>query len=314
MKTSVCLTVFNEEKSISDLLESLLTQTKKPDEIVVVDGGSKDNTLEILRHFQKKDARIKVLSQLCTRSEGRNLSVEFAKNDIIAMTDAGCVAQKDWLKNITEPFEQNDVGIVAGFYVMSTKTDFEKAASVFLGVTPRKFDIHFLPSTRSIAFRRTAWEKVGGFPEDLESTAEDTVFNYKAVKEGIKFSRVEKAIVGWGIPDNSRDYFKKISEYARGDVKSGIGWHPSKKLASHNIKAFLVLLRYILGLLLIVFSFLNLPLFLLLILGFVFYSIYAFRKVYSEFNEVNVGVMGVYMQYLTDFAVIYGFIIGLLIK
>ena len=64
MKTSVCLTVFSEEKSVSDLLGSLLIQTKKPDEIVIVDGGSIDKTVDILRHFQKKDSRIRVLSKM----------------------------------------------------------------------------------------------------------------------------------------------------------------------------------------------------------------------------------------------------------
>ena len=310
MKTSVCLTVFSEEKSVSDLLGSLLIQTKKPDEIVIVDGGSIDKTVDILRHFQKKDSRIRVLSQKCTRSEGRNLSIEFAKNDIIAMTDAGCVAHKEWLKNITSPFEHDGVDIVAGFYVMSTKTDFEKAASVFLGVNPRKFDINFLPSTRSIAFRKSAWERIGGFPEDLETTAEDTVFNYNAVKEGLKFSRVEKAIVGWSIPDNSREYFIKVSEYAKGDVKSGIWWHPTKKLSSHNIKALFVLLRYLLGLALILYALINSFFILIILSGFILYSFYAFRKVFSEHNEVKAGLYGVYIQYLTDIAVIYGFLNG----
>ena len=311
MKTSVCLTVFNEEKSVSDLLRSLSTQTKNPDEIVVVDGGSIDKTIDILRHFQKKDSRIRIFSQKCTRSEGRNLSVEFSKNEIIAMTDAGCVAHRDWIKNITAPFLQDKVDIVAGFYVMSSKTLFEKAASVFLGISPRKFDINFLPSTRSIAFRRSAWVRIGGFPEDIKTTAEDSVFNFNALKEGLTFSRVENALVGWGIPDNTVEYFKKISEYAKGDLKSRIWWHPVKKYASHNVRALFVLVRYLICLSFLILS-LFYPLFIVLVLlGFVFYSIYAFRKVFLEFNDFKVGLVGIYMQYLTDFAVINGFIKGL---
>ena len=49
MKVSVCITVFNEEGSIGELLDSLLKQTKKPGEIVIVDGGSKDKTVDVIR-------------------------------------------------------------------------------------------------------------------------------------------------------------------------------------------------------------------------------------------------------------------------
>ena len=61
MNVSICLTLKNEEGSIADLLNSLLNQSKKPDEIIIVDGGSEDTTLDLIRHYQKKDKRIKLL-------------------------------------------------------------------------------------------------------------------------------------------------------------------------------------------------------------------------------------------------------------
>lgn len=314
MKVSVCLTLFNEANGLSDLIESLLLQSKKPDEIVIIDNASTDETVEIIKHYQKKDSRIKLVVQKCTRSEGRNLSIDIARNEIIAMTDGGCVAHREWLKNITKPFDQNKVDIVAGFYVMSTKTNFEKAASIFLGVAPSKFDINFLPSTRSIAFRKSSWERIGGFSEDQEGTAEDTIFNYVALKEGLHISRVENAIVGWSIPNITADYFNKISGYAKGDIKSKIWWHPTKKLTSHNIKALLVLLRYLTGLLLLLYSIFNPLFFIVFLVGLFMYVLYSFRKVYSEFNDFKVGLMGIYIQFLTDFAVMFGFIRGVLNK
>src|SRR3990172_10714219 len=103
MKVSICLTVLNAEKSISPLMESLRDQSKRAEEIVVVDGGSKDKTIEILKHHQKKDRRIKLLLENCLRARGRNLAVELAGSEIIAMTDAGCIAHNDWLEKITAP-------------------------------------------------------------------------------------------------------------------------------------------------------------------------------------------------------------------
>src|SRR3972149_3143590 len=115
MKASVCITVLNEEGSIATLLDSLLTQTEKPDEIIIVDGGSKDRTVEIVRHYQKKDKRIKFLVEHGSVAHGRNTSIEISRNPIIASIDAGCLARRDWLEKITEPFKHENVGMVAGF-------------------------------------------------------------------------------------------------------------------------------------------------------------------------------------------------------
>lgn len=313
MNISICITTFNEEGGIGVLLDSLLAQTKKPDEVVIVDGGSTDKTVEIIRHYQKKDGRIKLLTERCSRGKGRNLGVEIAKNDIVAITDAGCVADRDWLKNITKPFATERVDISAGFYKMVGDSGFQKAESVFLGVTSRKFDMNFLPSTRSVAFRKSAWEEVGGFPEDKGNSAEDTDFNYKAVKLGLKYSRVKNAVVEWGMPPTLKEFRFKIFEYAKWDGRYGIWWHPTQRLMSHNIKAVFILLRYILGFVFLLLSFnyhFVLPILLVFLFAYLFWS---FRKVYLEFENWAVAVYGPILQITADIAVMSGFITGIII-
>jgi glycosyltransferase involved in cell wall biosynthesis len=198
MNISICITVFNEEKTIGALLDSLINQSKKPEEIVIVDGGSKDKTIDIIRHYQKNDKSVKLIIEKCSRSRGRNLGVEIARGEIIAMTDAGCIARFDWLERLTKSFATGRVDVSAGFYQMVTNSAMEKVESVYLGVTPSNFNYNFLPSTRSIAFTKKIWEEVGGFPENLKGSAEDTVFNYKLIKFGAKISRVKDAIVECG--------------------------------------------------------------------------------------------------------------------
>ena len=300
MNISVCITVRNEGSSIGRLLDSLLAQSKKADEIIVVDGGSKDRTIEVINHYQKHSGSIKLLRENCTRAKGRNLGVEIAKNEIIAIIDAGCVADKYWLEKITEPFKNEQVDISAGFYNMVGKKAFQKAASVFLGIAPGKFNNSFLPSTRSIAFRKSAWERIGGFPEEKENSAEDTYFNYHALKLGMKYARVKSATVEWGMPDSLNDFFKKIQSYAKWDARTKILIFPKKGLTSHNIKAFFVLLRYLIGISLLIlgFKFNTLP---YLIIGLFVYFVFAFRKA---------GWWGILLQFVSDFAVMSGFIQG----
>jgi len=313
MKVSVCVTVFNEEKSIVKLLNSLLSQTKRPNEIVIVDGGSIDKTVGILRHFAKKDKRIRFLVEPGSCAHGRNVSISLARNKIVALTDAGCVAKKDWLKRITEPFKYESVDLVAGFYEMPANTPLQEVLNVFNGVPEERFDsTTFLPSARSVAFRKEVWEEVGGFDEKLDKAGEDTKFFYECVKAGVKIVRVKEARVVWKETGemNLRKAFEKFYQYAKGDAQAGIWWHPSKQLSSHNIKILFIYVRYILGLSFLMFSLKNqfyLPLVFFLIFLYLFWSIWKWRDVIKGWGRFWLPVI----QVLSDFAVMTGFTAGM---
>lgn len=314
MRVSVCITIYNEEKSIRKLIESLLNQTKKPNEIIIVDGGSMDKTVQIIKHWQKKDKRVRLLVKKCSRSEGRNLSIELANNKIIAMTDAGCNPKKKWLEKLTLPFRNEKVGMIAGFYVMTGNTPIQKAFSVFLGVHEEGFGVTFLPSTRSVAFKKKIWEQIGGFPEDLKDTAEDTVFNIKAIEYGVKMSYAKDAIVEWGMPETLREGINKMYLYAKGDAKSRVWKHPLKGHPSHNMRVFSVILRYVVGLLILILS-LNYPLFFYALLGSIIaYIIWIFRKVHVRTKNISSAVWGILIQISSDIAIIRGFITGYINK
>lgn len=329
MNTSICITTLNEEKSIGPLLDALYSQSKKADEIIIVDAGSMDKTLEIINHYpacisyagsiagrQKKAARIILLVEPgCSRAKGRNLGVEIAKSEIIAMTDAGCVPRPDWLKNITLPFETDRVGVSVGFYTMTGVPPVSRAMSVFLGTAPHNFDVSFLPSTRSIAFRKSEWLRIGGFPESSNGTAEDTVFNYKLLKSGVKLARVKSAIVEWGMPVDIKEFFWKVFDYAKGDAKSKIWIFPGKSLTSHNIKALSVVLRYLIAVILFFYCLIiSPPLFVYLFICIFGYFLWAFRKVFLEKGKVEVAIWGPVLQVVADVAVIGGFISGIIGK
>lgn len=321
MKISLCLTTYNEEESIGKLLDSLVHQTKKPNEIIIVDGGSTENTLSEISKFKTRNSKqirntnIKIIKlKNTTRASGRNLSVKNAKYQIIAMTDGGCIAKPDWLEKITEPFENKNIDIVAGFYKMTGKNPIQKAMSVFLGVMPSKFNNNFLPSTRSMAFRKSAWERVGRFPETDKNSAEDTDFNYKAVKAGLKYARVKNAIVEWGMPSTIYEFRNKIYNYSKWDAKYGIWWHPIQRLRSHNIKSLSILFRYVVGVILLscalVFNWKFGYLYLFVFIGI--YLVWSFNKVYSEFKDTKIAIYGPILQITSDLAVIAGFVSGIL--
>lgn len=271
MRVSVCITVFNEsQESINKLLSALSSQTLKPDEIIIIDAKDYNN---------------------CSRSKGRNIAIQKSKNEIIVITDAGCTPHNDWLEKITAPFKKGDTDVVAGAYRMVTNNDFEKSESIFLGVKQQDMKEDFMPSARSMALTKSIWKKAGGFPEDLNDTAEDTVFNLNLIKVGAKFTVAKNAVVDWYMPNSIYDFAKKIYKYAKGDVESGIWWHPVKKIKTHNIKALTVFLRYLI------------LIFVLLKLGYPFFLVLFF--VYILWAHRKAGWWGIILQFVSDFAIIF---------
>ncbi len=223
---SVIVTVRNEEASIDALLDSLLQGTRPPDEIVVADGGSTDRTVERLRARSASDPRVRTLSAPGNRSVGRNAAAGAARSPVIACTDAGAQVESDWLERITAPFASDpDVDVVAGFYRPEGRTWFERAAGVVSA--PRLVEVRrdrFLPSTRSVAFRKAVWESVGGFDVRWDHN-EDTPFALALRRAGHRFAFAPDAIVRWRPRGDLRSFWRQHRRFGFGDGESRVqGW------------------------------------------------------------------------------------------
>ena len=222
-KLSVIVTVRNEKAGIRGFVDSLLAQQLPPDEIVIVDGQSTDGTAEILREYAQA-GKIKLVCEECNIAQGRNLGVRHARNELIAVTDAGCVVDRAWLKSIAECFASADrPDVVAGNYEFDARTSFEQAC-VLATDTPHRTttDIaRYHPSSRSVAFRKSAWAKVKGYPEWLYA-AEDTLFNVRLRQLGCRFHFAKNAIVRWRPRQTWRALFRQFFNYARGNGRVGL--------------------------------------------------------------------------------------------
>lgn len=299
MKTSFVATVLNEEETIELLLNSLLEQTQKPDEIIIVDGGSKDGTLSIVKKFKK----VRLLRRKGNRAVGRNYGIQNAKHEIILVSDAGCILERNWVKNIASPFIKKNVNVVAGYYKAKTTTLFEKCLVPYVLVMSDKLDPKtFLPASRSLAFRKSAWKRVGKFPERF-SHNEDYVFARSLAARGENFKFVQKAIVYWTPRKNISEAYEMFYRFAKGDSESRI-FRP---------KVILVFLRYILWLaLLALFLLTSLNFFAwILILSVIIYLVWAVKKNYHYVNDPRAVIILPVLQLTADASVIVGTIAGM---
>ena len=104
-KETLISTVLNEEKNIEYFINSIINQTKKPKEFIIVDGGSEDKTFDILKKIAKKNKWIKLYQiRGLNISEGRNYAIKKAKGEIIITCDAGGKFKKDWLEKMLQGF------------------------------------------------------------------------------------------------------------------------------------------------------------------------------------------------------------------
>ena len=221
MQVSVIIPVLNEEASIQSLIEGLLSQTRVPDEIVVTDAGSTDNTQGLIRNLQSTSSVpiLLTVDQGAFPGRGRNVAIRKANNKWIACIDAGTAPEKNWLEElISVAKQQPDAQLVQGRYEPVTDTYFKECAAIaYVGPSSS----HSQQSLASCLLHRSAWEAASMFPEDLRS-GEDLIFFRRLKLAGIPTANSDKAVVHWQLQPDTASTFRRFATYSRYGMKAGL--------------------------------------------------------------------------------------------
>lgn len=224
-RASLIITVLNEVSGITEFLDSLARQTRVPDEVVIVDGGSKDGTVEAIKAWDAPDGcTVRILVEPGAGiSRGRNLAIAGASYETLLVTDAGTTLNADWAQRLLARYEQPDEpDVVSGFFYPTGDGFVER--SIAFAVTPRLSEIdptRFLPSSRSVSFTKDAWARAGRYPEWLDY-CEDLVFDLAMLGAGKRFAFEPLAQVSWSARQSLGAFMKQYYRYARGDGKAGL--------------------------------------------------------------------------------------------
>ncbi|MEM2739632.1 MAG: glycosyltransferase [Candidatus Bathyarchaeia archaeon] len=171
-RASIIIPVKNCESTIADLLSSIanLDYPKDLVEVIIVDGGSTDRTIEIASGYPVKIIEEPGLGP----GYGRMVGVKHSRGDILAFTDGDCVVSSGWLKAISRDLEDPSIGCVGGSILLDRRYSVGFSARYFeesiIRVMPLSYERRIydklLPfkhlAFANLATRRDILENVGG--------------------------------------------------------------------------------------------------------------------------------------------------------
>jgi cellulose synthase/poly-beta-1,6-N-acetylglucosamine synthase-like glycosyltransferase len=208
---SVILPVYNNEKTISLCLNSLLNQNYKGKyEIIAVDDGSTDRSAEII----KKHRKVRLIRQTHKGpAVARNLGAKKSRGDVLLFTDADCQPDRNWIREMAKPFENPEITGVQGRYKTKQKELVAKFVQFEIEDRYEKMGKHkyidFIGSY-SAGYKKEVFLKEGGFDKSFPiASGEDPELSFRLSKKGYKMVFNPKAIVYHKHPDTLRKYLKQ---------------------------------------------------------------------------------------------------------
>ncbi len=248
---SVLMTAYNREKYIGEAIESVLASTYTNFELIIVDDGSKDSTIEIIRMYEEKDKRIRVYINHKNLGDypNRNKAASYAKGEFLMYVDSDDSIQSDGIEYIVQQFSnftEAKFGIIYYHGDISEPTILNSNESIrkhfykswFLNVGPGGTFI-----------RSNYFKSIGGFPEKY-GPANDMYYNLKAAANTnillltyslLNYRKHEGQEINnrFGYLKNNYRYLKDIMELPEIPLSSKERKSLLRKYARKSLRAFL---------------------------------------------------------------------------
>ena len=173
-KVSIYIPAYNAAKFLRESIEAILSQTVAPDEVLVIDDGSSDQTAEVVsRYTEVKLVRHNVNRGLAA---ARNTAVRSAENELIGSLDADCAADANWLEKLLPAFNDPKVAGASGrLFERFQNSAADRWRCAHMGMDRGERPIRnpmFLYGCNGL-YRKSAILGVGGFDEAMVTAGDD---------------------------------------------------------------------------------------------------------------------------------------------
>ncbi len=220
---SLIIPLQDEERSVEALIQSISKQSLSPDEVVIVDAGSTDETVR-RAHAVPMRTRMRIVpGGRVHPGVARNIGAAASGLEWLALTDGGVVLERDWLAELVAAATGRTT-VVYGNYEPICDTFFKECAALAY-VPGRGSEGARGPSVASCLVRRSAFEAVGGFPP--YRAAEDLIFIKRLEDRGFGRAFAPRAVAHWHVAADPRRTYARFAAYSYHNLIAGWGrhWH-----------------------------------------------------------------------------------------
>lgn len=265
---SFLVPAFNEEKTLESTVKAIINikypQGKK--EIIIINDGSKDKTLEIAKSLSEKYSQVKVLDKKNSgKADSLNQGIKMARGELIAVTDADSYPKEDSLMKMIGHFDDKKVAAVTSRVLVKNKKNwlcrFQVLDYSIIAWTRKLLDfvdsVYVTNGPLSI-YRKSVARKIEGF--DSKNLTEDIEITWHMLSEGYQTRMSYDAIVYTTVPEDLKTWINQrvrwnlgglqtVKKYWRSMFKKGaFGYFVIPYVTSSFILAiigFLLFARYI---------------------------------------------------------------------
>ncbi|GAB1536524.1 glycosyltransferase family 2 protein [Geovibrio sp. ADMFC3] len=227
MKISIITAVWNNRETIRDAIESVLSQTYKNIEYVVVDGGSTDGTVDVIKSYGDKVTKF-VSEKDKGIYDALNKGVNMATGDVIGFLHSDDVfADENSVAKIAEAFRKNTDGVYSDL-VYTLKKDTSKVLRFWKSCdfTPKLLSHGWMPAHPTLYFRREVYERFGMFDLNFRIAA-DYDFILRVFTSGINTVYIPEVLYKMRLGGASNKSLKNIIRKSREDYialrNNGVG-------------------------------------------------------------------------------------------
>lgn len=177
MKISILTATYNSAKTLRDTMESVLRQNYKGYEYIIIDGASRDATLDIVKEYEPKfEGRLKYISESDKGIyDAMNKGIKMATGDVIGILNSDdFYTSDDALQRIAEAFEHNDIDATYGDIHYVNDDDLTKMVRYYSSAVFKRPFMRYglMPAHPSFYCKREVYEKYGSFDTSYRIAAD----------------------------------------------------------------------------------------------------------------------------------------------
>lgn len=223
-KLSLIIAAKNEEKNIISLIDSLekLNYPLENFEVIIVDDNSADKTAKLIQSRISDKNNFTFIKADDKKMEGKkgalSLGIKSAKNNFIVITDADCKPESNWLNAVAGGLDYGYDFVFGVAPIQTGKTFVEKLSAFenlrnsYLTIAAVGLNIPYSAAARSFAFRKSSFERIGGYSNTAETlSGDDDLLIREAVKNKMLIGTVIEpdALVYSAAPKSFNEYFQQ---------------------------------------------------------------------------------------------------------